>query len=237
MRRLGIISGTLSLRGKGIVEVLEERHVDNEFGEVQIYVGNAIAFITRHGSDPDKHIYPHMINHRANVRAMKDLGVDEIISVNSTGSMKRHLEPGMLVVPNDFIMLAGGPPTIFSERAVHITPTLSDAVRRKWMAAARDVGLEVIDGGVYWHTTGPRLETKAEIAMMAKYADLVGMTMASEAVISMEMEIPFASLCSVDNYAHGLGEGTLTAKEITACAQRNAETIAKIVKKYIEKRG
>lgn len=235
MNRLGIISGTLSLKDKGIEHTLEEMLIENEYGKAFVYVGDAVAFIPRHGRDPRHHIYPHAINHRANIQAMKDLGVNEIISVNSTGSLKRTLAPGMLVVPNDFILLAGGPPTIFIGRAVHITPALSDEVRRKWLAAAEDVGLDAVDGGVYWQTMGPRLETKAEIAMMAQFADLVGMTMAGEAITAMEMEIPYASLCSVDNFAHGLGEKTLTAEEIAVYSQRNGESIAKILRRYIER--
>ena len=95
------------------------------------------------------------------------------------------------------------------------------------MAAARDCGINVVNGGVYWQTKGPRFETKAEIRMMSQFADLVGMTMASEAVIAQELGLSYASLCSVDNYANGLGERELTVDEILQHARRNADCSVK----------
>jgi len=235
MQRLGIISGTVSLKGRWAVENLESRTVDNEFGRALIYVGENVAFVPRHGGDPKRHILPHRINHAANLKALKDLDIVEVIAVNSTGSLKKKIKPGMLVIPDDFIMPAGGP-TVFSDRPVHITPRLNEEIRRKWMDAAQDCGIEALNGGVYWETKGPRLETKAEIAMMAGYADVVGMTMASEAVIAQELDMAYASLCSVDNYAHGLEERELTIEKILWHARRNAEAIAKIISRYVERR-
>jgi purine nucleoside phosphorylase len=84
-------------------------------------------------------------------------------------------------------------------------------------------------------TAGPRLETRAEITMMAQFADLVGMTMASEAIIAQELEIPYASLCSVDNFAHGLADSELTMEKILWHARRNAETILRILTRYLER--
>ena len=91
--------------------------------------------------------------------------------------------------------------------------------------AARDCRLDCIDGGIYWQTAGPRFETRAEIAMISRFADLVGMTMASEAVIAQELEIPYASLCSVDNFAHGLVKKPLTVEEVLGPREQNAESI------------
>ncbi len=236
MRRLGIVSGTLSLRGRGVIDALEEREMENEFGRAVVLVGESIAFIPRHGSGRSGHVLPHLINHQANFKALKDLGVDEIIAVHSTGSMKKHLMPGMLVIPGDFIKLTSGP-TLFRTEAVHVVPALSEEVRRKWMDAARDLEIEIVDGGIYWQTAGPRFETRAEIAMMARYADLVGMTMASEAVIASELGLAYASLCSVDNYAHGIEEGKLTMAQVTSQARRNAERVSRIVERYVERRG
>jgi 5'-methylthioadenosine phosphorylase len=235
MKRLGIISGTLPLRGKGLVENLESRIVENEFGRAAVLVGERIVFIPRHGNDPNSHILPHRVNHPANLRALKDLHIQEVIAIHSTGSLKKRIKPGMLVVPDDFIMPAGGP-TVFSDRPIHITPVLNEEIRQKWMEAARDCEMEVLNGGVYWETRGPRLETKAEIAMMSQHADVVGMTMASEAVIAQELDMAYASLCSVDNYAHGLEDKELTMEKILWHARRNAEVIAKIISRYVERR-
>lgn len=233
MKPLGIISGTIFMQGKGIFADLREETVETQFGRAQVFCSAEVAFIPRHGKDPHRHILPHLVNHRANLQALKDLGAEEILGVNSTGSLKRRLKPGKLVVPDDYIMPMAGP-TVIREKSVHITPLLNAVVRRKWLKAARECAIEVVDGGIYWQTTGPRLETRAEIAMMSQFADLVGMTMASEAIIAQELELSYASLCSVDNYAHGIEDKKLTMEKILWHARRNAETILQILTRYHE---
>jgi 5'-methylthioadenosine phosphorylase len=234
-KRMGIISGTLLSDGKRILCDFCEDTVETEFGFATIFHNTEVVFIARHGSDPERHILPHLINHQANLAAMKQWGVGEILGIYSTGALKRDLKPGTIVVPDDYILLGGGP-TIIREKATHIVPILSAEVRRKALEAARDCGLDCIDGGIYWQTTGPRIETRAEIAMISKFADLVGMTMASEAIIAQEMGIPFASLCSVDNFAHGLEQKELKIEEILVYVRQNAETIQRIIKRYIDRR-
>jgi len=235
VERLGIISGTIALQEKGVLLDPEEKWVETEFGNALVMVTADIAFLPRHGGDPKRYILPHLINHPANMMALKSLGVRDVIGINSTGSLKLKHKPGTLVVPDDFIMLNPGP-TVFSSKPVHITPTLSKEVRERWIDAARGCAIDVVDGGIYWQTTGPRFETKAEIMVMAQAADLVGMTMASEAIVARELDMAYGSLCSVDNYAHGLEDKELTMEKIIWHARRNAESIVQIVKNYIERR-
>ncbi len=234
MKPLGIISGTLLLPGKGIFTDLHEEPVETDFGRAIVFCNADIAFIARHGTDPHRHILPHLINHAANLTALKKRGVREILGIHSTGALKRRLKPGFLVVPDDYVLL-GAAPTVVREKATHIVPVLSAEVRQKWLEAARDCALDCIDGGIYWQTTGPRLETRAEIAMISQFADLVGMTMASEAAIAQELGIPYASLCSVDNFAHGLEEKPLTMEKVLWHARHNAESILRILTRYIER--
>jgi 5'-methylthioadenosine phosphorylase len=220
MKPLGIISGTVLLQGKGIFADLREETVETDFGRAALFSSAAIVFVVRHGTDPRRYVLPHRINHQANLAAMKKLGVREILGVYSTGALKRRLKPGMLVVPDDYIMPTGGP-TIVREKPLHIVPVLSAEVRRKWLEAARDCGLDCVDGGIYWQTAGPRFETRAEIAMISQFAQ--------------ELEIPFAALCSVDNYAHGLEEEGLTPEKILTHARHNAEAVLRILTQYIER--
>ena len=236
MERLGIISGTIALREKGILADPEERWIDTDWGRAFVLVTEDIAFLPRHGGDPRRYVPPHRVDHPANLAALKSLGVREVIGINSTGSLKQALPPGTLVVPDDFIMLHPGP-SVHSTPAAHVTPDLSEEVRRKWLAAAADCGIAAVDGGVYWQTAGPRFETKAEIRLMSRAADLVGMTMAAEAIVARELEMDYASLCSVDNYAHGLVDRELTMEQVLQCARRNGDTIAGIVKCYVERRN
>jgi 5'-methylthioadenosine phosphorylase len=235
LERLGIISGTIALQEGGMLPDPEEKWVETEFGSAFVLVAANIAFLPRHGGDPKRHIPPHLINHPANMMALKSLGVREVIGINSTGSLRRQHQPGTLVVPDDFIMLNPGP-TVFSSQAVHITPTLSKEVRERWIAAAHECAIDVVDGGIYWQTTGPRFETKAEIMVMSQAADLVGMTMASEAIVARELAMAYGSLCSVDNYAQGLEDKELTMEQIRGHVRRNAAAIVRIVKSYIERR-
>lgn len=234
MKPLGIISGTVLLQGKGIFSGLRGKTVETEFGRSTALCSADIVFIARHGTDPRCHVLPHLINHEANLSALKNLGVREIVGIHSTGALKRRLKPGTLVVPEDYILLGTGP-TIVRKKSTHIVPVLSAEVRRKLLEAACKSDINCVDGGIYWQTAGPRLETRAEVAMISQFADLVGMTMASEAVIAQELEIPYASLCSVDNYAHGLAKKALTMGEVSHRAQLNAESILRILIRYIER--
>ncbi|MBA4396480.1 MAG: 6-oxopurine nucleoside phosphorylase [Syntrophus sp. (in: bacteria)] len=236
MGKLGVISGTLALQGKGIFGELTEEIVENDFGTALVLRSPHLALLPRHGTDPRRHILPHRINHAANMTALKMLGVDEIIGINSTGSLKKELKPGAIVIPDDYILLYGGP-TIVGSKPVHITPVLHAGVRQKAIEAARLSGIDIVDGGIYWQTQGPRFETRAEIALMSRFADIVGMTMAGEAVIAQELKIPYASICSVDNFAHGIGTEKLTLKDIIEHARSNTETIIRIILKYLEGRA
>lgn len=234
MARIGVVSGTIYLQNTGILENPEERILKTPFGPAQVFLTDRIAFISRHGNDPERHILPHMINHPANLAALKTLDVREVIAVNSTGSLKRALEPGMVVIPDDFIMLYPGP-TVFASTPDHITPVLDEGVRRRYAEAARDCRIPVVERGVYWQTAGPRFETRAEIRLMAQAADVVGMTMASEAIVARELGLAYGSVCSIDNYAHGLIDTPLTMEEVVRCARRNAEKAAALIKRYLER--
>jgi len=233
MNQLGIIGGT-AVKGEKIFENCEGKILQNEFGKAYALFSERFIFIPRHGIDPGAYILPHAINHRANLKALKDSGIKEVIGINSTGTLKLNLKPGTIVIPDDFIALYDTP-TIFQNTATHITPRIDEDVRRKIIAAAHECDISVVANGTYWQSKGPRFETKAEIRMMSGFADIVGMTMASEAVIAGELELPYATICSVDNYGHGLTYKPLTMKEIIAGAHRNAHVVLKIINKYVER--
>ena len=233
MKATGIISGMITLHKKGIFPNLQKEIITTKFGNAEVFFSEYLVFIARHGTDPLFHILPHLINHQANLAAMKKLGVTEVIGINSTGTLKRRLKPGTLVVPDDYIQIRSLPTAVVG-KALHIIPRLSEETRQKILAAARACNLTCVDGGIYWQTAGPRLETKAEIAMMSQFADIVGMTMASEATIAQELDIRYASLCSVDNFAHGIADEELSMHQIVAHARRNAAAIHRILTRYLQ---
>jgi len=232
MGLLGVISGTTIMKRSDLVASSKLTPMENEFGRTSVQVTDRIALILRHGNDDNNYILPHLINHRANLQALKDLGVTEVVGINSTGSLKKDLRPGMIVIPDDFIVLTATP-TIHEDSVVHITPTLNEKVRQKLIKAARNCKISTSEKGTYWQVPGPRLETKAEIKMMSNFADIVGMTMASEAALALELGIHYASACSVDNFGNGLTEKPLSMEEITTGIRKNADLMISLLKNYM----
>ena len=192
-----IITGT-SLLDSQLLKGNEES-VKTEYGSVEVVrIGKAVLLNRHQGNRP-----PHAIGWKANAAALKELGVNEAIGVSSVGSMKREIRPGMFFVVGDFIDF--NPVTIFGEEIRHIVPAMDGELKGEIKRVLEKTGAEWAEG-VYWQSRGPRLETKAEIDMMRNYADVAGMTVGSEATVCMETDISYAALCTVDNYAHGIGE-------------------------------
>jgi len=233
MQPLGIISGTVIPQGSELFGDLQEAPVKTEYGEAFAMRSDAVVFISRHGTDPDRHILPHQINHQANMKALADLGVREIVAINSAGSLHRKWKPGTIMIPDDFIMLAGIA-SIHQTRFAHLTPNLDPGVRQHLVDAALASRANVVDHGVYWQAPGPRLETGAEIRMIARFADLVGMTLASEAVTAQEFGLAYGALCSIDNYGNGLVKTPLTVEQIVAHARENAQVMIGVATRYLE---
>jgi len=180
-----------------------------------------VAFVARHG--PAHRVPPHRVNHRANLWALKEAGADRILATSSVGSLKVAIRPGTFVIPHDFLAF-WNIPTYFDEEVKHVTPSIDEGLRKVLLAAARTVKARAAPKGVYVQATGPRLETKAEIAFFKTLGDVVGMTVASEATLASELGIRYAALCSVDNYAHGLTAKPVTFREIQAMQKVTAST-------------
>jgi 5'-methylthioadenosine phosphorylase len=228
----GIIGGT-SLMGSSLFEGWAEQSMETPHGSVKIRSAENIVFIQRHG---DPAMPPHRINHRANIWALKNFGIRRIISINSVGSLKAGLKPGALVMPHDFIspwQIA----TFFDDQMHFMVPVMDENLISYLSDVCREAGVAVQSGGVYIQTIGPRLETKAEIRMLKRFGDIIGMTMASEATLSMECEIPYISLCSIDNYCNGIVRTPLTMEEIKQNVFRNRVKIEKVIQTLIVRKN
>jgi len=197
---------------------------------VGTYAGVPVAFLPRHGKD--HRIPPHKLNHRANLWALKEIGATHILGTSSTGSLKKTIHPGHFVVPHDFVGF-WNIPTFYDDRVVHSTPSLDAGLREALIAAAREARATVKDRGVYVETTGPRLETRAEIAFFQTIGDVVGMTMASEATLASELGLPYASLCTVDNFAHGIVDEPLSFEQIRETQRANTALTRTVVAKAL----
>lgn len=170
-----------------------------------------VVFLARHG---DGHtIAPHEVNYRANLWALKDAGALEVVAVASVGSIAAKLAPGALVLPHQIIDYTWGRHATYFEGAgttvnhIDFTEPYSPAMRAKILAATHACGEQIVDGGVYAATQGPRLETAAEIDRLERDgADLVGMTAMPEAALAREISLEYAAIAVVANYAAGRGE-------------------------------
>lgn len=172
-----------------------------------------VVFLARHGYGHT--IPPHRVNYQANLWALKEAGVEIIISVASVGGIRADMCPGTLVVPDQIIDYTWGRKNTFhegtDEPVVHIdfTEPYDAAVRRRILAAAAAAGEKVFDGAVYAATQGPRLETAAEINRLERDgADVVGMTGMPEAALARELGIPYAAINVVANYAAGRADSS-----------------------------
>jgi len=226
----GIIGGT-SLLNSSTFRSWDEQKIETPYGDTYAKIKDNTVFVQRHGNPP---VPPHQINHKANIWAFNNLNVRQILSVNSVGSLKMKLKPGTFVIPDDFISL-WSISTFFEKEMKFIVPGMHEGVKEYIAALCKKLRFNVHSGGIYIQTTGPRLETKAEIRLLKRFGDIVGMTMASEATLCMESEIPYVSLCSVDNYCNGIAKIPLTIEEINMNWQQNMQTIETLVKVVIEK--
>jgi len=118
-----------------------------------------------------------------------------------------------------------------------VAPILSETLRERLIEAAKKAGIGIHDGGIYWQSRGPRLETRAEVRVIQAFADVVGMTMGDEAVVAQELNLAYASLCSVDNYAHGLTASPLTEEEIRQGAKTNSLKMIAVFNQLLEMAG
>ncbi|MCD6522819.1 MAG: MTAP family purine nucleoside phosphorylase [Candidatus Diapherotrites archaeon] len=222
---IGLIVGT-ALFGSDIFSKGKKKTVKTRYGTIEGFVVDNAFVLNRHfGNRP-----PHMINHRANIMAMKRSGVEYIISISSTGSLKKGIKPGSIVVPHDYINF--NPVTFFDREIKHITPGLDEKLRKIVIKKIRGIGIKPLTKGVYFQFKGPRYETKAEIRAIAKIADLVGQTSASEATLAKELGIPYAMVCTVDNYANGIS-GTPTYEKMMETVRKNLERNERIASELI----
>lgn len=212
-----VIGGTHTTR----LPVLEHERLEQvrtPYGEpsgaitIGSIAGNAFAFLPRHGNP--HMLPPHKINFRANIWALRSLGLTGIIAIGTSGGLAEAFGPGTIVCPDQIIDYTWGREHTFSdglstEPVVHVdlTHPFSAQLRDRLQAAAGSAGVAVFDGGCYACFNGPRLETAAEIRKLARDGcDLVGQTLMPEAGLAREVGLDYAALCPIVNHAAGMGD-------------------------------
>lgn len=194
-------------------------------GAARLDIGGAATVLDRHG---EPYALPHLIDHERNLRSLLDAGCDRVLGIASVGGLRPELGPGTYVCPDDFIALDLPPLTTRSDAGAHRVPGFDPEWRARVLAAfASEVAIR--DGGIYWQVVGPRLETAAEVRLVAEHADVIGMTVAAECVVAGELGLAYAAICVVDNLANGVAANELTLAEVEAGQAAHRAELARVL--------
>ena len=239
MTKLAIIGGS------GFTQLEELRIIRREvihtpFGEPSAplaygdFNGLDVVFLPRHG--PAHTIPPHKINYRANLWALKHIGIERVIGVAAVGGIGDEMAPGRIVFPDQLIDYTyGRDQTFFEYDLTHVThidftQPYCEELRQKLITASDRAEIHTLNSGIYGATQGPRLETAMEINRMERDGcDLVGMTGMPEASLARELNICYACCAVVANWAAGKSAGPITMEEIERHLFKGMEKVRKLL--------
>jgi len=244
MNKVGIIGGS-GLTGLSGLKIDETRSCTTPYGEPSAklihgrYAGRPVVFLARHGNP---HVIPpHMVNYRANLWALKEQGVGQVIGVNAVGGITAAMHPERIVVPDQIIDYTWGRAhTYFEEDLEHVTHVdftrpYSEPLRQRLIEAAATAQIDLVQHGTYGAMQGPRLESAAEIERMQRDGcDIVGMTGMPEAGLARELALDYASICLVVNWAAGKGAEEITMDIIASHLQRGMNQVLLLLSGLIE---
>ena len=239
---IGIIGGSGLYAMPGLSD-LREVTVQTPFGEpsdafvLGMLEDRKVAFLARHGRG--HRILPSELNFRANIYAMKDLGVERIVSVSAVGSLKEEHKPTEFIIPDQFIdRTFNRTATFFGHGIVaHVAfgdpvcPEVSGAISQ----SCKDSGILGKPGGTYVCMEGPQFSTKAESNLYRSWgADVIGMTNLQEAKLAREAEICYATMAMVTDYdCWHPDHDSVTVDQIVKVLHTNADNAARVVKQAI----
>lgn len=208
MKTVGVIGGSGLYEIEGLTDV-ESFSIDTPWGSPsdELIVGNLgdtkMVFLPRHGRGHK--IMPSEINYRANIYAMKKMGVEWIVSVSAVGSMKEHLSPGQVVIPDQFYDHTKIRKSTFFGDGVVAHVSMADPVcsqlSEDLYQASKSAGATVHKDGTYLCMEGPQFSSRAESNIYRSWGvDIIGMTNATEAKLAREAEICYGSISLVTDY-------------------------------------
>jgi 5'-methylthioadenosine phosphorylase len=212
--------------------------VETPYGSVEPVVGKLsnleVVFMSRHGQNHATP--PHLVNYRANIWALRDLGVQKILATAAVGSLSPDFRVGELVLLDQFLDFTKNRSQTFYEGGqqgvlhVDMTEPYCPALRQIILKASEHLGLQVKNGACYVCTEGPRFETPAEIRMFRRLGgDLVGMTSVPEVVLARELGICYASIGMVTNKAAGIATHPLTHAEVMESMKELGGKVAQLI--------
>lgn len=245
MAKIGIIGGSGLYKIEGIKKIKEEE-VSTPFGAPSDKVtigelsGAEVAFLPRHGKG--HRLNPSEINYRANIFAMKKIGVERIISLSACGSLKKELKPMDFVLPDQFVDRTNQArkTTFLCEGIVgHISfanPTCLD-LSLVIYETAKSLDMNIHSGGTYINMEGPAFSTKAESNLYRSWGmDIIGMTNMTEARLAREAEICYSTLAAVTDYDCWYeGHESVTVEMIIEYLNKNVDNAKRLIKEAIAK--
>jgi 5'-methylthioadenosine phosphorylase len=239
---IGIIGGSGLYHMPGLTDI-EEVPVKTPFGDpsdplvLGTLEGRKVAFLARHGKG--HRILPSELNFRANIYALKSLGVTSILSVSAVGSLKEEHKPTDFVIPDQFIdRTFARNATFFGDGIVgHVAfgDPVCPIVVDTFVKACAEIGVVGKQGGTYVCMEGPQFSTRAESNLYRSWgADVIGMTNLQEAKLAREAEICYATLAMVTDYdCWREGHDDVTVEAVIAVMHQNSENAQKVVKAAI----
>jgi len=243
---LAIIGGSGLSQLAGL-EVTRREEVHTPYGEPSgpltfgTLLGTPLVFLPRHGEGHT--IAPHQVNYCANLWALRERKAETIVSVASVGGIRSDLTPGTIVIPDQIIDYTWGRRSTYFEGDAPVThidftePYTRD-LRVRLLAAATACGEPARDRAVYATTQGPRLETAAEIDRLDRDgADIVGMTGMPEAALARELDLNYAAICVVVNFAAGRGDSRagISLKRIEEVLREGMTRVSRIIASLVSR--
>jgi 5'-methylthioadenosine phosphorylase len=235
--------GGSGLYSPGMLKNVEESAIDTPYGTAVYSHGEInnkkVAFMARHNQDHS--VPPHMVNYRANIWALKKIGVKSIIAGTAVGSLNAKMNVGDLVIPDQLLDFTKTRVYTFfdgknDKRVAHIdlTEPYCALLRKVLLRCAPKGDFLCHGGGTYVCTEGPRFETGAEIKMYKLLGgDIVGMTGVPELVLAREAQICYAAFSLVTNMAAGISETPLSHQEVFDCMAKSKERISLFVENVL----
>ena len=227
--------------GTGVYSVYpveEVREVTTRYGSVEVNIldveGEKVVFLSRHGKGHTTP--PHAVNYRANMMALKELGIKYIFGLATSGSLDPEVREGSAVLIDDFIdYTATRPQTFFDgddDRVVHtdmFDPYCAN-LRKVFLEEAGKIGVQVVNGGVYVCCRGPRFETKAEIRMFRMLGGtLVGMTNVPEVTLAKELGMCYSAIGLISNMGCGMNDEYVSESDFSGIIGQAKEDVVKVI--------
>jgi len=239
VKTFGIVGGTGLDQLQGL-QAQQSHCPDTPFGAPSRAIqegswhGCTVYYLQRHGAPLA--IPPHKINYRANMWAMKHLGVTDLVAINAVGGISAQATTGTLVIPDQLIDYTWGREHTIDDGSsgalqhIDFTEPYDTKLRSAVLDAAAEQEIKHVARATYAVTQGPRLETAAEIRRLEKDGcDIVGMTGMPEAALARELKMAYAAICMVVNPAAGLGDEIISLDMMRHILNREAEVVAQLL--------